>query len=239
MHKKQKLSSLSAVIPAYNDSRSLPILIRKAVRILAQVAKDYEIIIVNDASTDNTAETLKTLKRKIPFLKIITHGKNRGYGGALISGFNNASKEYIFYTDADGQYDVFELKKLVAAMDNRTDIVTGYKLQRSDPWYRLIIGKVYNQLLKVLLGLKVRDVDCDFRLFKRSLLKDIKLTIISGTFDAEFIMQLERKKAKFKEIPVHHYLRLYGTSQFFIFHRIARSLFDLGRLWVLQFTYEK
>lgn len=226
----KKLSSLSVVFPAYNDGKTIGTLIQRVLPLLSKHVKSWEIIVVNDASIDNTQKVLNRLQKNIARLRVITHGENRGYGGALISGFSAAAKEFIFYTDSDGQYDVGELPKLIETMDENTDMVTGYKIARSDPRYRILIGNAYNYSIKHLLGLAVRDVDCDFRLFRRKILSGIVLRIKSGAFDAEFLKKLEQKGTRIREIPVHHYARKYGHSQMFSPLRVGKSLWDVGKI---------
>lgn len=229
---KKKLSSLSVVFPAYNDEQSIPKLVKKTLEILPQVANKYEVIIVDDGSEDKTANILKKLKGTIRFFKIINHKRNLGYGVTLTDGFKAAKNDFIFYTDSDGQYDVSELKKLVENLDETTDMVTGFKVNRADPLMRRTVGYLYNKFVKTVFGLKVKDVDCDFRLFHRKILKGLKFRITSGAFDVEFIEQLQKKKVCFKEVPVHHYPRPYGQSQFFKPKRIIKSLWDLGKIWI-------
>lgn len=226
-----KLSSLSVILPAFNDAESFPSIMAKIVKLLPRLVDSYEIIIVNDGSKDDTIKVLERLKRSTPFLRIINHQQNLGYGAALVSGFKSARNDYVFYTDSDGQYDVLELQKLVAVFDDEIDIITGFKLNRADPWYRKIIGRLYNQFVRFVFGLKVQDVDCDFRLFRRSLLKGINFQVNSGAFDVEFVKKLQEKGARFKEVGVCHYPRIYGRSQFFNFGPIFKSLRDLGRLF--------
>lgn len=219
--------NISVVLPAYNDAKSLPILINKCIKLLPNIARKYEIIVVDDGSEDDTQQVLTGLRGKAPFLHIITHKKNRGYGGALISGFQKAKYDFVFYTDSDGQYDIMELKKMVAWMDDKTDVVTGFKVKRSDAWHRRIIGVLWNQSMKLFFGLKVRDVDCDFRLIRRVVLVGLGLRVKSGAFDVELIKKLQEKNARIKEIPVHHYPRIHGNSQFFNPIRIINSVFDV------------
>ncbi|MCL4382313.1 MAG: glycosyltransferase family 2 protein [Patescibacteria group bacterium] len=227
----KKLSSLSVVYPVFNDSYSLSQLIKKTVGFLPFVANEYEIIIVNDGSDDKTTKILLSeFEEKIPFLSVINHKKNLGYGAALATGFAKAKSDFIFYTDSDGQYDPLELKKLVAKFNDKVDLVTGFKLNRADTWFRRIIGFLYNHFVKILFNLNVRDVDCDFRLFRRSLLQGLNFKIASGAFDVDFMKKLQQKKVRFREVPVHHYKRQYGKSQFFSFLNIARSLFDLTKI---------
>lgn len=236
MNKNSKISSLSFVFPAYNDAPSLSILLRKVEQIAPEITSDYEIIIVNDGSKDNTAELLSDLKKKYRRLNVVTHANNIGYGAALMDGFKEAKNEYIFYTDGDGQYDVLEIVKLIDNLDEYTDVISGFKIQRFDSWYRVLLGKLYNRLAKFLFQLQVKDVDCDFRLFRRKLISDIYIPVTSGAFDVALTKVFQERNARIKNIPIHHYPRQYGESQFFTLKNIAKSVIDV---FLLRFRYRK
>ncbi len=224
--------SLTVFFPAFNDSETLPALITSAAETLNDLAQDYEIIVVDDGSTDSTPQVLEGLQRQYPFLRVVRHPRNLGYGAALRSGFSSATKQLVFYTDGDGQYDVGELRKLFARLEADVDVVNGYKLERADPALRTLIGKVYQRLTKALLNLKIRDVDCDFRLIRRPVLDAVSLTFRSGAICAELMAQIERAGFRIVEVPVHHYPRRSGQSQFFRLAPVARTIFDIFRLWV-------
>ncbi|HYZ86833.1 MAG TPA: glycosyltransferase family 2 protein [Bryobacteraceae bacterium] len=220
--------------PAYNDAPSLPGLISKTFEVLEKHAADFEVVVVNDGSYDNTGDVLAQLAEQYgPRMRVITHPQNRGYGGALRSGFEAAGKEFVFYTDGDGQYDVGELPKLLALMRPDVGLVNGYKLERNDPLHRIWIGKVYNAFARFLFRIQIRDVDCDFRLIRRALLDDIKLTSTSGTICVELVRKLELSAYQVEEIGVHHYPRLHGRSQFFRVKSLLVTLWQLIRLWVV------
>ncbi|MBC7263701.1 MAG: glycosyltransferase family 2 protein [Chloroflexi bacterium] len=223
--------SISVFFPAYNDGGTIPSMVLTAIMTLRQLTDDYEVIVVNDGSQDYTGEVLAELAQHYPELRVITHERNRGYGGALRSGFANATKELIFYTDGDAQYDARELAILYPKMTDDVDIVQGYKISRSDPWYRTLIGRIYHWTVKIAFGLKVRDVDCDFRLIRRRVFDKVKLESNSGVICVEMVKKIQDAGFKFAEVPVHHYHRAYGKSQFFNFGRIARVGIDLTRLW--------
>lgn len=207
---------ISLFFPAYNDAPSLPSLLHRTFETLRRIATDYEVIVVNDGSADDTGKILEELRHKYaPFLHIVTHDRNRGYGAALRSGFANATKEYIFYTDGDGQYDPAELENLLRAATPATGLVNGYKTQRSDPWHRIAIGWLYNRFARWLFRIRLRDIDCDFRLIRRTALALESLRSTGGTICIEVVRSIELSGSDVIEIPVNHYPRRYGRSQFF------------------------
>ena len=228
-----KFPSLSIFFPAYNDAPSLPELVRKTFAVLEQHVADYEVIVVNDGSYDNTAEVLQQLAGKYqPWIRVVTHEQNRGYGGALRSGFAAARKDFVFYTDGDGQYDVSELPALLKLCTPETGLVNGYKLERHDPAHRIWIGNLYNFCARLLFRIRIRDIDCDYRLIRRDLLDKFRLTSTSGTICVELVRKLELSGCGVAEVGVHHYPRLHGKSQFFRVKSLAVTFFQLLRLWV-------
>ena len=225
--------TVSVFFPAYNDAPSLPKLVSAAFEVLKAHVDDYELIVVNDGSHDNTGEVLAELERKYaPLMRVVTHEKNRGYGGALRSGFAAATKELVFYTDGDGQYDVRELPKLLREMAPDVGLVNGYKLERNDPRHRIWIGSAYNAFARTLFRVRIRDIDCDFRLIRRSLLEAIELWSTSGTVCVELVRKLELTQYRVVEVGVHHYPRLHGRSQFFRVRSLMTTLYQLIRLYV-------
>ena len=228
-----KSSSLSVFFPAYNDAPSLPDLIARSFSVLSGLVEDYEVIVVDDGSQDGTGAVLERFRQEYaPRMRVVTHPENRGYGGALRSGFAAATKDLVFYTDGDGQYDVGELPKLLALMGPEVGLVNGYKLERNDPWHRIWIGKVYNAFARFLFRIRIRDVDCDFRLMRREILQRAELTSTSGTICVELVRKLELSGCQVREVGVHHYPRLHGSSQFFRLRSLLQTLFQLIRLWI-------
>lgn len=208
-------------------------MIGKAFAVLEASGRDYEVIVVNDGSQDRTGEVLEELRAKHgPRLRIVTHKVNRGYGGALRSGFAAATKDLVFYTDGDGQYDVGELPKLLQAMGPDVGLVNGYKLERNDPRHRILIGYLYNKFARFIFGIRIRDVDCDFRLVRRDLVEQVQLTATSGVICVELVRKLELTGCNVVEIGVHHYPRLHGRSQFFRVKSLATTFYQLCRLWL-------
>ena len=200
--------------------------------VLATQCTDFEVIVVNDGSRDGTAAVLEALTVKhAPFMRVVTHPENRGYGAALRSGFAAARKEFVFYTDGDGQYDVSELPGLIELMDADVGLVNGYKLERQDPGHRIAIGFVYNHFVRWLFGVRLRDIDCDYRLIRRVALNDAKLQSSSGTICIELVRLIELSDWRVVETGVHHYPRLHGRSQFFRTRSLLTTLSQLLELY--------
>jgi len=223
---------LSVFFPAYNDAGTIASLALIAHMAARELTDDYEVIVVDDGSPDHTGALLDEMARLFPWLRVVHHEKNRGYGGALRTGFATASKELVFYTDGDAQYDPREMGRLWTALTPEADFVNGYKIARQDPLHRLIIGRLYHWFVKIAFGLRLRDVDCDFRLMRRSVFRKVALTRSSGVICVELMKKVQDHGFRIAEVPVHHYHRTYGKSQFFNFPRIFRTLLDLGRLWL-------
>ncbi len=228
-----KFPSLSAFFPAYNDAPSLPGLIGKTFAVLREHVADFEVIVVNDGSHDRTGEVLAELQREHgPQLRVVTHAQNRGYGGALRSGFAAATREWVFYTDGDGQYDPCEIPALLALARPGIGLVNGYKLERRDPAHRIWIGSTYNFCARLLFRIRLRDIDCDYRLIRREVLEKLHLGCTSGTICVELVRKLELSGCGVAETGVHHYPRLHGHSQFFRLRSLAATFMQLLRLWV-------
>jgi glycosyltransferase involved in cell wall biosynthesis len=223
---------LSVFFPAYNDSGTIASLVITALQAARTLTPDFEVIIVNDGSSDGTARIADELARTYPEVRVVHHGRNRGYGGALQSGFKAATRDLVFYTDGDAQYDPSEMTRLWHALDESVDLVNGYKISRSDPLHRIVIGRIYHHTVKLLFGLKVRDVDCDFRLLRRSIFDQVLLEKTSGVICLEMMKKIQDAGFRIAEVPVHHYHRAYGRSQFFNFGRLFKTAVDVARLWV-------
>jgi glycosyltransferase involved in cell wall biosynthesis len=226
-----KAAGLSVFFPAYNDSGTIASLVISAIRTAQRLTPDFEVIVVNDGSVDQTAEILDDLAAKYPEVRVIHHERNRGYGGALRTGISSATRERIFYTDGDAQYDPSEMQLLWERFGDDVDLVNGYKISRSDPFHRIVIGRIYHHTVRLLFGLKVRDVDCDFRMMRRTIFEAVHLEKNSGVICLEMMKKVQDAGFRIAEVPVHHYHRAYGKSQFFNFRRLARTAFDVGKLW--------
>jgi glycosyltransferase involved in cell wall biosynthesis len=226
------LESISAVFPAYNDAPTIGGLVDKIHALLKSLGREFEIVVVDDGSRDGTAAVLDERKARYgDTLRVVCHAVNRGYGAALRSGFDAATKELIFYTDGDAQYDPSELPLLLEKLTPDIGLVNGYKIKRQDPLYRIVVGKTYNLFVRIVFQLRVRDVDCDFRLIRRVLLKNARLESDTGVICVEIINSLQRLGCKMAEVPVHHYPRPAGRSQFFRFRAVTETLLQLVYLF--------
>ncbi|HEV8346559.1 MAG TPA: glycosyltransferase family 2 protein [Vicinamibacterales bacterium] len=227
----KKPAGLSVFFPAYNDSGTIASMVIRAVKTASELTPDFEIIIVDDGSADGTADIADELARTYPQVRAVHHPINRDYGAALQTGFRSATKELIFYTDGDAQYDPTELTALWRTMTPEADLVNGYKISRADPLHRVVIGRVYHYVVSILFGLKLRDVDCDFRLMRRRIFERINLEKTSGIICVEMMKKIQDGGFRIVEVPVHHYHRAFGKSQFFNVRRLARTGRDLLILW--------
>jgi glycosyltransferase involved in cell wall biosynthesis len=226
------LPSITAFYPSMNDAKILPKLIEQTNTILRKITKDFEIIVINDGSTDNTREVLKQLQKRFSRLRIIHHPKNLGYGAALKTGFKNATKEWVFYTDGDGQYHPQDITKLLSKLTDDIDVVNGIKIERNDSLFRRKAGDMYNKILHVLHSLPITDIDCDFRLIRASSMKKVKLTTTSAAVCLELITKLAKEGARFTEVEIPHYPRLYGRSQFFRPKNLLKTFWENGAYMV-------
>ena len=222
---------LSIFFPAYNDAGTIASLALVAHMTARTLTDDYEVIVVDDGSPDHTGALLDEMAKHFPWLRVVHHETNRGYGGALRTGFQTASKDLVFYTDGDAQYDPREMAKLWEAFSPAVDFVNGYKITRHDPLHRVVIGRAYHWFVKIAFGLRLRDVDCDFRLMRRSVFQKVRLTRSSGVICVELMKKVQDAGFRIAEVPVHHFHRSYGKSQFFNFPRVFRTLVDLSKLW--------
>src|SRR5213595_857309 len=226
----EKPAGLSVFFPAYNDSGTIASMVIRTVKTAAELTPDFEVIVVDDGSADGTADIVDELARTYPQVRAVHHPINRDYGAALQTGFRSATKELIFYTDGDAQYDPTELAVLWQNLGD-SDLVNGYKISRADPVHRIVIGRVYHYIVSIMFGLKLRDVDCDFRLMRRTIFERINLEKTSGIICVEMMKKIQDAGFRIVEVPVHHYHRAFGTSQFFNFRRLFRTGRDLLLLW--------
>lgn len=223
--------SISGFFPYLNDWGTIGSLVTSLDDVLQKRARQYEIVVVDDGSDKRSKEILQTLKKKFPKLRIVSHQKNGGYGAAIKSGIKTSRFDWIFYTDGDAQYDPKDLEKLLNVLGSKSDVINGYKIKRNDPWYRIFLGKSYHHTVKLFFRTPIRDTDCDFRLMRKSIFNKVNLESDTGLICVEMIKKISDFGFKFQEIPVNHYWRTSGKSQFFNFKRTSAVLFGLSKLW--------
>jgi glycosyltransferase involved in cell wall biosynthesis len=225
------VSSVSAFFPCYNDAMSIGKMVRDVRESLVASVSDFEIIVVNDGSSDRSLEVLQELQKEIAELRIVNHEVNRGYGGALLSGIAASTKQWVFYTDGDAQYDAREISRCIDAVTESSDIIQGFKIGRGDPFHRRLIGRAYHHSVRLLFRLPVRDTDCDFRLMRKSILDKFRLQSTTGVICVEMMHAFNRVDARFVEVGVSHYHRPHGKSQFFRVPAVSRSALQILQLW--------
>jgi len=227
-----KSISLSFFLPAYNEEATIAEAVNEAVTVvnaLPQIERS-EIIVVNDGSTDGTKEEVERLIENHTNVRLVNHPTNQGYGAALRTGFETARMEYVFFTDADLQFDMGELKKLLVHVP-KYDAVIGYRARRRDPPMRLLNARVWNALNRILFGLKVTDIDCAFKLFKRKPVQELHLQSLGAMISAELLIRLSRNAVPIKEIPVTHLPRTKGSATGARLSVIIRALSEMMRLY--------
>lgn len=225
-----KLTSLSIFMPAYNEEGNIAATILDASHAAEKVAKDYEIIVVNDGSHDKTAPIVTELSRLDLHLRLLNHRLNRGYGAAVKTGMSACRKDWIFFTDSDGQFHYDELSRFVEASQS-ADLVMGYRRKRMDPFHRVFVAQVLLKIWNfVLFGLTVRDVDCAYKLFRREVRDAIKLKTESAITVSEFIIKAKAHGFRIIQLPVQHYARRFGEQtggNWRVILRAARESFRL------------
>ena len=204
--------SISVVLPAHNEAENIRITVENCVAYLEQNVLDYEVVVVNDGSTDDTQKIVEELQSTNSKVVLVNHTVNMGYGSALRSGFDKASCEYIFFMDSDGQFDINDLDRLIPLVSAK-DVVIGYREDRADSFIRSLNAWLYGLYIYLTFGLKVRDMDCAFKVFPKKAYQDIRPIKSSGAlFSAEFLIKLKRNGLILKEVPVRHFPRRFGTQ---------------------------
>jgi hypothetical protein len=224
-------AAISACLLCYNDAETIAGLVERAAGALDEIGPEGEIVVVDDGSADDSLERLAEVASREPRLRVVEHGSNRGYGGALRSALSQARGDWVFYTDGDGQYDPAQLVRLAKHVTGDVDWVQGYKRYRSDPLQRRIVGAVYAAAMGFAFGLPIRDIDCDFRLMRGEHVRSLRLEKDSGAICVELVHGLQAAGARCVEVEVDHFERPHGTSQFFRPRRILSSLWDVATLW--------
>ncbi len=203
--------SISAVLPAYNEQEVIADSVAAMVAALEGLGADYEVIVVDDGSRDRTAAIVAGLARANPRVRLLSHPRNRGYGAALWTGFTGATRDLVFLTDGDKQFDVAELRDFLPLLDG-ADLVIGYRHPRADPLIRRLNGWGWNALVTLLFGYTARDVDCAFKLFRRRVLDRVDVRATGATFSAEFLIKARRHGFVVRERRASHFPRPAGQA---------------------------
>ena len=226
-----KLPSLSVFFPAYNERGNIERVINDALRILPSVAEEFEIIVVDDGSTDRTPDIVKDIMHINPgIVRLERHLCNMGYGVALTTGFSKARYEWVFFTDSDGQFDLSNLERFIQ-LTNRYKVILGFRRNRADNFIRKLNGYCWTQLVKLVVGIKVKDVDCAFKLINRSLVSSMNLHSKGAAISPELLANLKYSGSKWIEIPVNHYKRSSGRQTGANIGVIVKAFKEL---WVLR-----
>ncbi|MFC1635832.1 glycosyltransferase family 2 protein [Planctomycetota bacterium] len=223
--------AISVFFPCYNEQQNVSRTVEKALGVLEKLNADFEIIIVDDGSSDRTGQIADEIASGESRIKVVHHRRNLGYGAALQSGFKTAKKELVFYTDGDGQFDINEMPPLLPLME-QYDIVSCYRLNRRDPLIRKINAWCWTKLVCLLFGLRLRDIDCAFKLYKREIFDHIELSSTGALIDTEILARAVRRGYLITQQGVHHYPRTAGAqtgAKFRVISHAFKELFELRR----------
>jgi glycosyltransferase involved in cell wall biosynthesis len=231
------MKSITVAMPAYNEAENIEAMVEDVIQMMDPLADDYEVIVVDDGSRDGTAQVVKSLEQRYPQVRLVQHEVNRGYGAAVFSGLTNASKELVFFTDSDRQFDLQEIHKLLDLID-QVDLVVGYRAPRRDPFMRKLNGWGWSALVTLLFGYTARDIDCAFKLMHRTVIERLKDQVASrgATFSAEFLIRAKRDGFRIREVPLRgHRPRVAGSqtgARLDVITRAFKELFHLRlTLW--------
>lgn len=205
------MPGIAVALPAYNEAESLPRTIPPVVAALRKVTDDFEIVVVDDGSRDRTADVVRELGRTYPEVRLVPHEENLGYGAAVWTGITSGQKDFIFFTDADGQFDIDEIARFMP-YTGEYDLIIGYRSPRRDPPKRLLFAFGWKILATLLFGYMARDIDCAFKLFRREVLDHVYVESRGAAFSAELLVKARDRGFRIKELPVTHLPRRAGSS---------------------------
>lgn len=224
------LPELSLFLPAYNEEENIKNTVSDALKVLKKVATKYEVLVINDGSKDKTGEIVKEMMKSNKHIRMITNSPNRGYGGAFKSGLYGSKYDLVSFIDSDGQFDYSEITKLIPHIRSY-DLVIGYRMDRKDPIHRSINAFIWKVWMWMLFGLWVKDIDCAFKLIKKSVIEDVELVTESALTSAEFLIKTEMKGYKWKQVGVHHYPRKAGQQTGANLKVVIRAFRQSFELW--------
>ncbi len=227
---------LSVVMPAHNEEANIEVVVRRCLEVLPSLVSSFEVVVVNDGSCDATGQILDHLSAEDSRVVALHHEVNRGYGDALMTGFSNARGDYVMFTDSDRQFDIADLQRLLPYV-GQYDVVAGYRIKRQDPPLRLLYAWIFNMAVRVFFGIRVRDIDCAFKVFRGDLLRQMNLEIGGALINTEMLAKARGQGATLTEVGVNHYPRLVGEQSGGSFKVVFRAMRHFFRLWWLMRSY--
>jgi glycosyltransferase involved in cell wall biosynthesis len=223
--------TVSVILPAHNEEPNIRRVVECCREVCRKLFSDHEIIVVDDGSADNTAQAVKDISTSDPKIKLAQHPKNRGYGAALRSGFNASKMDWIFFMDADGQFNPEEMTIMLPYLDDY-DMIAGYRIRRSDSAYRRFLGWLFSRSVDLFFGAGLKDVDCAFKFIRGKLLRALTLTTEGALINTEILYQARQKKWRIMEVGVHHYPRMAGEQSGGSSRVITKAIVEYWRLFV-------
>jgi glycosyltransferase involved in cell wall biosynthesis len=228
--------SLSLVLPAHNEAGNIEVVVRRALEVLPDYTDDFEIIIVNDGSRDDTPRIIGRLATEEERIRPVHHRANRGYGAALRSGFAATRGDYVMFMDADRQFDIADIR-LLSPFVEHFDVVAGFRMERHDPLHRRINAEIFNVAIRILFGVHLRDIDCAFKIFRGDQLRALDLSSPGALINTEIQAKLRRQGATLEQVGVHHYPRVAGQATGGSARVIFRAMGETVLLWIRMHNY--
>lgn len=222
--------ALTLVLPAYNEARNLETGLPDAIAALESTGRSFEIVVVDDGSADATAQVVRELAAREPRVRLVQHAQNAGYGAALRSGFGAAQGRFVMFTDADFQFDLAEVGRLLVHA-GRFDIVAGYRAPRRDPWNRRLNAWAWGRLVNATFDLRIRDVNCAFKLFRREVLEAVDLRSDGAFVNTELLARARSRGWRIHQVPVSHYQRQAGVQTGAQPRVVAKAFVELAQLY--------
>jgi len=229
--------SLSLVLPAHNEAENIEIVVQKALKTLPAFTDEFEVIVVNDGSRDETGDIINRLAAEDGRVRAVHHPRNRGYGAALTSGFDASTGDFVMFMDADRQFDIADLA-LLSPFVGRFDIVAGFRKERQDEFHRKLFAETFNLAVRVLFGVHMRDIDSAFKVFRGDMLRSLDLSAPGALINTEMQAKLRRQGASLVQIGVNHYPRVAGSATGGSFRVIARAMNETIKLWWQMRSYQ-
>ncbi|MEZ4531176.1 MAG: glycosyltransferase family 2 protein [Thermomicrobiales bacterium] len=231
------IGSFSLILPAHNEAENIELVVRDALGVLPAYFDTFEIIVVNDGSRDATGEIIDRLSREDARVRPIHHKKNRGYGGALTSGFNASTGDHVMFMDADRQFEIVDIERLYPFISTH-EIVAGFRMMRQDELHRRVFAEVFNLVVRVLFGVHLRDIDCAFKIFDGDLIRSLQLSSPGALINTEIQAKARRQGAKLQQVGVRHFPRVAGEATGGNPRVIARAMKETIVLWWRMRTYQ-